>query len=103
MHFEEFSPSHIMNQVRNEAAEDFLSLLKEWKKLCICFSLIKSKDPQEQLYYFDDEVQEEDNDSIEDDGEDDPEVFEVEKILAICYGDPKEKGERGLHLKVFEL
>ncbi|KAJ4724096.1 Cytosine-specific methyltransferase [Melia azedarach] len=97
---ESLKSNHPETEVRNEAAEDFLSLLKEWKKLCICFSLIKSKDPQEQLYYFDDEVQEEDNDSIKDDGEDDPEVFEVEKILAICYGDPKEKGERGLHLKV---
>ena len=30
-----------------------------------------------------------DNDTDEADGEDD-EVFEVEKLLGICYGDPKE-------------
>lgn len=94
--------------MRNEAAEDFLTLLKEWEKLCISFSLVKSKDPQLQCDYFgmvDDGGEEEDEDdgSSEADGEDDNEVFEVERILAICYGDPKEKGERGLFLKVHEL
>ncbi|KAJ0020210.1 hypothetical protein Pint_31342 [Pistacia integerrima] len=97
--------NHPETEVRNEAAEDFLTLLKEWEKLCISFSLVKSKDPQQQFDYFgmvDDGGEEEDEDdgSSEADGEDDPEVFEVEKILAICYGNPKEKSERGLYLKV---
>lgn len=94
--------------MRNEAAEDFLTLLKEWEKLCINFSLVKSKDSQQQFDYFgmvDDggEEEDEDDDNSEADEEDDPEVFEVEKILAICYGDPKEKGERGLYFKVYGL
>lgn len=94
--------------MRNEAAEDFLALLKEWEKLCISFSLVESKEPQQQLDYFgmvDDggEEDEEDDGSSEADEEDEPEVFEVEKILSICYGDPKQKGERGLYLKVYEL
>lgn len=48
-----------------------------------------------------DEEEEEEEEDEEDENEDgDGEVFEVEKFLAICYGDPKEKGERGLYLKV---
>lgn len=92
-----------MNQVRNESAEDFLILLKEWKRLCVSFSLIPRTDPQQQLYVFDDEEEEGDDDDGDDDAEDDSQIFEVEKILAICYGDPKEKKERGLYLKVYNL
>ena len=36
-----------------------------------------------------------DNDSDEVDGEDE-EVFEVEKVLGICYGDPKEIKNTGI-------
>ena len=36
-----------------------------------------------------------DNDSDEADGEDE-EVFEVEKVLRICYGDPKEIKNTGI-------
>ncbi|KAB2607493.1 DNA (cytosine-5)-methyltransferase CMT3-like [Pyrus ussuriensis x Pyrus communis] len=28
--------------VRNEAAEDFLKMLKEWRKLCICLKLVET-------------------------------------------------------------
>ncbi|XP_038878295.1 DNA (cytosine-5)-methyltransferase CMT3 [Benincasa hispida] len=96
--------NHPETQVRNEMAEDFLSLLKEWEVLCKYFSLIKSKEPQQKyidLFANEDEDEdegenEEENEKTEDDGE----VFEVEKILAICYGDPNETKKRGLFLKV---
>lgn len=88
-----------MNQVRNESAEDFLMLLREWEKLCISFSLILRKDPEQLLYSFDNEGEEEEDDNV-DAGDDDSEIFEVEKILAICYGDSKDKKERGLRFKV---
>ncbi|KAE8675530.1 Chromomethylase 1, putative isoform 4 [Hibiscus syriacus] len=68
--------NHPETTVRNEPAEDFLALLKEWE--------------------------DDDNDEVEDkNGNDgsDGELFEVEKFLAICYVDPKENGERGLHFK----
>ncbi|XP_028051822.1 DNA (cytosine-5)-methyltransferase CMT3 isoform X1 [Camellia sinensis] len=95
--------NHPESKVRNESAEDFLSLLKEWQKLCISFSLIGSKDSQEHylvdiLKTEDDEDQDDESDG--DDGEDDSEVFEVDKILSICYGDPKENEKRGLYLKI---
>lgn len=82
-------------------AEDFLSLVKEWEVLCKYCSLVKSKEPQQKyIDLFADEDEEENEDEKT---EEDEEVFEVEKILAICYGDPNETKKRGLFLKVFEL
>ena len=72
----------------------FLLFLDEWKKLYCQFSLIKSNDiPQEQADLFGtknvtNDGSGNDNNSDEADGEDE-EVFEVEKFLGICYGDPK--------------
>ncbi|KAM3748160.1 hypothetical protein ACB098_05G087700 [Castanea mollissima] len=89
--------NHPEIEVRNESAEDFLLLLEKWEKSCYYFSLIKSNDVlQEYANLFGtenvaDDGSGDDNDSDEGDGEDE-EVFEVEveKILGICYGDPKE-------------
>ncbi|KAF5447968.1 hypothetical protein F2P56_033477 [Juglans regia] len=94
--------NHPETQVRNESAEDFLSLLKEWEKLCLYFSLISGGDfPQEYSDLFGTEdVDDGDGSSGDTDGEEGGEVFEVAKILKIRYGDPKETKERGLHLKV---
>ena len=75
-------------------------MLKEWEQLCVSFSLSKSKnlDKQSSSPFEDDGDAEDDN---EEDAED--EVFEVERILAICFGDLKEKGERGLYFLVYVL
>ncbi|KGN66422.1 DNA (cytosine-5)-methyltransferase CMT3 [Cucumis sativus] len=90
--------NHPETQVRNEMAEDFLSLVKEWEVLCKYCSLVKSKEPQQKyIDLFADEDEEENEDEKT---EEDEEVFEVEKILAICYGDPNETKKRGLFLKV---
>lgn len=82
--------------------------------MCISFNLIKAKDsrqPPPSFFHSKEEEDGENESSDESDSEDDSEVFEVEKILAICYGDPngkekrgdhKEKGKRGLHFKVLE-
>ena len=70
-------------------------LLEEWEKLYCYFFLIKSNHfPQEHIDLFGienvaDDGSGDDNNSDEADGEDE-EVFEVEKFLGICYGDPKE-------------
>ena len=99
----------IANQVRNEPAEDFLLLLKEWEKLCVYFSLGGSVDfPQDYSNIFASEDDADDDDDDDEDDDDDGgggggEVFEVEKILAICYGDPKEIKKRELYLKVNEF
>lgn len=94
----------IAKQVRNESAEDFLLLLKEWEKLCIYFSLVKSDYfPQDYSDLFGTEDDDDGSGSDDSEGEENVEVFEVEKILKICYGDPKETKERGLYLKVSDL
>lgn len=100
-----FSLIHDASQVRNESADDFLTLLKEWEKLCVYFNLVQSKSiKQHELEYFngDDEEEEEGDDNDEEAGED-SENFEVEKILDVCYGDPKDTDKRGLYFKVFKF
>ncbi|XP_031401787.1 DNA (cytosine-5)-methyltransferase CMT3 isoform X2 [Punica granatum] len=94
--------NHPETEVRNEAAEDFLSLLKEWKNFCVAAGLVGSNDqnqPYSDIFNVKDEESEDEEES-EHDNEDDGEVFEVERILAICYGDPNSKKEIGLHFKV---
>ncbi|KAK8582727.1 hypothetical protein V6N13_069499 [Hibiscus sabdariffa] len=102
--------NHPETKVRNEAAEDFLSLLKEWEKLCKKFSLLDPKKPSEDV--SSEVVEEEDDDGQgceeeekekegqDDSGSEDSEEFEVERFLDICYGDPNQIGKRGLYLKV---
>ncbi|KAF5735727.1 Chromomethylase 1 putative isoform 3 [Tripterygium wilfordii] len=96
--------NHPETEVRNESVEDFLTLLKEWEKLCIRFSLIVSNVPEKvKPYPFDMEESDEDGEdecSNDGGGKSDEEIFEVEKILAVCYGDPKKKKEPGLYFKV---
>ncbi|KAF8047035.1 hypothetical protein N665_3247s0001, partial [Sinapis alba] len=88
--------NHPETEVRNESAEDFLFLLKEWEKLCIHFSLIECADSEKYKNLYGMSVVEEVEDgSDESDVEDGGEVFEVEKVVGI-----KKEEEGGLHLKV---
>lgn len=89
--------------MRNESAEDFLMLLKEWEKLCQSFSLVGGGDSQ--LRVDPTSIEEDEGEADNDDDNDglDEEIFEVDKVLSICYGDPKEIKKRGLYLKVFNL
>ncbi|KAG5569083.1 hypothetical protein H5410_058849 [Solanum commersonii] len=95
--------NHPETQVRNEYASDFLSLLKEWVQLCVSCSLVKSSVPPHPHLKVIDEVEEdEENDDEGDDSGDDNEgeIFEVEELLEVCYGDPKENNKPGLYFKV---
>ncbi|CAH8391149.1 unnamed protein product [Eruca vesicaria subsp. sativa] len=89
--------NHPETEVRNESAEDFLFLLKEWEKLCIHFSLIECADSEKykNLYGMSVVEEEAEDGSDETDGEDGGEIFEVEKVIGIKKGE-----EGGLHLKV---
>ncbi|KAK4791302.1 hypothetical protein SAY86_031715 [Trapa natans] len=93
--------NHPETEVRNEAAEDFLSLLKEWEKLCVTVGLVDGTNEYQQYGgLFDaEDCQSDDDDDEEGDG-DKGEVFEVERILAICYGNFGKSKESGLHFKV---
>jgi DNA (cytosine-5)-methyltransferase 1 len=93
------------NQVRNETAENFLSLLKEWARLCEEFVLHGSESSYSDMNDGE-EAGQEANDEVVDDSSD-SEVFEVEKLLAVCYGNPnkaKKKANKdeklGLYFKV---
>lgn len=99
---ESLALNHPETKVRNESVEDFLQLLKEWQKLCASYSLIKSENTHELIDAMIAEDEDSNNDDEPDQDEDgsDSEVFEVERILGICYGDPKECDKRGLHFKV---
>ncbi|XP_023643751.1 putative DNA (cytosine-5)-methyltransferase CMT1 isoform X1 [Capsella rubella] len=94
--------NHPETEVRNEAAEDFLILLKEWKKLCEKFSLISMTEPMESISELEDEEGDEDEDIDETSigTELSPGEFEVQEFSAIVYGDPNRKGEKSLHLRV---
>ncbi|KAL4558478.1 hypothetical protein LXL04_036679 [Taraxacum kok-saghyz] len=67
--------------------------------LCQSYSLIGGGDsqPKEEPATIeeDEEVEEEDDNDV-----DNVEIFEVDQILSICYGDPKEIKKRDLYLKV---
>lgn len=81
--------NHPETRVHNVSADDFLLLIKSWGQLCTEYLHSQS------------ETKVEDEDTGEkNEGATDPEEFEVEKLLDICYGDPKENGESELHFKV---
>jgi len=79
--------------VRNESAEDFLELLKEWEKLCKRYNtnVVERKLPCRSNYSGSKEQEVHDNSATE---------FEISKLVDICFGDPNETGNRGLYLKV---
>lgn len=79
--------------MRNESAEDFLELLKEWEKLCKRYnSTVEERKLPCRSKYSGEKKQE-----VHDNSDDE---FEVSKLVDICFGDPKETGNRGLYFKV---
>ncbi|CAA0820719.1 DNA (cytosine-5)-methyltransferase CMT3 [Striga hermonthica] len=89
--------NHPETQVRNESAEDFLSLLKEWEQLCQRYLSAENNGFTPDDGNSNDKKDGEEDD---DDGEDVSEAYEVEKILAICYGDPNKKRKRQLYFQI---
>ncbi|KAG5533803.1 hypothetical protein RHGRI_027858 [Rhododendron griersonianum] len=90
--------NHPETEVRNEKADDFLSLLKEWEKLCKEFQLVDSdvedSDFEENNLGCDENKDNDDESSVS------PGEYEVEKLLSICYGDPNEIQKTGLYFEV---
>ncbi|KAL1315975.1 DNA (cytosine-5)-methyltransferase 1-like [Arachis hypogaea] len=93
--------NHPETQVRNEPAEDFLNLIKAWAKLCEDLKFVGS-DRIESSSIMDEDGA---NDEVDDGHESsekpsDSEEFEVERLLAICYGDPNNVKKPGIYFKV---
>ncbi|KAG8634063.1 DNA (cytosine-5)-methyltransferase CMT2 isoform X2 [Manihot esculenta] len=90
--------NHPETHVRNEAAEDFLELLKEWEKLCEKY-VVKDIESIDQLRSSTSTMANENENSPEDidisSGE-----YEVSRLVDICFGDPTGTGKRGLKFKV---
>ncbi|EYU22416.1 hypothetical protein MIMGU_mgv1a001955mg [Erythranthe guttata] len=87
--------NHPNTEVRNEDAEDFFVLLKEWEKLCKEFNLVGSKEVGS-----DEEDIDSDGSDIDDSAAVPSEEFEVEKFVGICYGNPNKLKKSSLHFKV---
>ncbi|CAL9237888.1 unnamed protein product, partial [Arabidopsis halleri] len=82
--------NHPETKVINESAEDFLRLLKEWRRLCQKFSLTPKTEPLELDSDSEDDNESENNVEGESGGyEMSSDEFEVGEVLSICYGDPK--------------
>ncbi|PNT67133.1 DNA (cytosine-5)-methyltransferase CMT3 [Brachypodium distachyon] len=79
--------NHPGTEVRNEKAEDFLALLKEWAILCDTYVHGNNSDPASPS-----EDEEEDDEPL---GKDE---FVVEKLLEICYGGSGR--EKAIYFKV---
>ncbi|KAH9321354.1 hypothetical protein KI387_015993, partial [Taxus chinensis] len=95
--------NHPETEVRNESAEHFLELLKEWQKLCLKYCEPKDQKPigrsggRMPLKPKETKKEESDDDSESEiqEGE-----FEVEYILDIRHIDPTKDNESGLEFKV---
>ena len=97
-----------MIKVRNESAENFLLLIKEWERLCVSYALVESNVlPHPYVNSSNEQVDEvggdDEDDDVDDSDGNSSEVFEVKEVLAMCYGDPKESGAVGLYCKVYLL
>ncbi|XP_047092351.1 DNA (cytosine-5)-methyltransferase CMT1-like [Lolium rigidum] len=82
--------NHPRTEVRNEKAENYLSLLQEWEALCKAYDVYNSNFLPQTMN--DDEVDE--NVPLSEG------TFEVEKFVDICYGDPNSTGKDSLCFKV---
>ncbi|XP_078152776.1 DNA (cytosine-5)-methyltransferase CMT3-like [Carex rostrata] len=86
--------NHPRTQVRNETAENFLALLKEWVKLLDEYN-VRNEHTIDTLSDFADSDNDEDGDTKLPKG-----VYEVAKLLNICYGDPHKIGNVGIKFLV---
>ncbi|PIA29804.1 hypothetical protein AQUCO_05800108v1 [Aquilegia coerulea] len=88
--------NHPETEVRNEDAGSFLSLLKEWRKLCQKFSLLDTNYSRTQPS----DLMDDENDTAEYGPKPTSGEFEVGKLVGICYGDPNKLNKVCLHFKV---
>ncbi|KAK4433200.1 DNA (cytosine-5)-methyltransferase CMT2 [Sesamum alatum] len=86
--------NHPETQIRNESAEDFLDLLKEWDCMCKRYGSHQVKELRPRIIGA---TGEEKRSKMEQKNSDE---YEVEKLVDVCYGDPTETGKRGLKFKV---
>ncbi|KAK9122643.1 hypothetical protein Sjap_012245 [Stephania japonica] len=89
--------NHLETQVRNGPADVFLTLLKEWERLCNEFSLLGTETSKKRFTLtccLDDDETVVDNSKVPS-GE-----FEVGRLVGICFGDLNKTRKEKLHFKV---
>ncbi|KAK1381682.1 Chromomethylase [Heracleum sosnowskyi] len=96
---ESLKKNHPETKVRNEAAEDYLCLLKEWQKLCTEYGLLGSKQNEDAASETISSESNKDEDKTKDSSVSTDE-FEVQDLVDVCYGDPNNVQNRGLYFKV---
>ncbi|KAI5419022.1 hypothetical protein KIW84_043291 [Lathyrus oleraceus] len=88
--------NHPDTHVRNESAEDFLQLLKEWEKLCKRYN-VGDTERKTPIRSRSSGGKKKVNSQADDNSDDE---LEVSRLVDICYGDPSQTGKHGLYLKV---
>lgn len=92
-----------MLQIRNEPAEEYLGLLKEWDKLCKRYvdnTGNKTKySPRVQKQSLS-QLQSQRSMNSRSNNKKLSVEYEVASLVDICYGDPNESGKHGLHFQV---
>ncbi|KAL0873818.1 hypothetical protein Bca101_023523 [Brassica carinata] len=95
---ESLKVNHPQTQVRNDSAGNFLLLMKEWDKLCKRY--VSNNGQTTDTLNPENSTRETSESSSSTDDDSEPEEYEVEKLVDICYGDPDKSGEYGLKFKV---
>ncbi|KNA23044.1 hypothetical protein SOVF_028590 [Spinacia oleracea] len=90
--------NHSKIQVKNETADDFLELLKNWEILCKKFVIEEKQKPFPSPQKVSD-LAEACSDG-QPDSESGADELEVSSLVDICYGDIDESGKQGLKFKV---
>ncbi|XP_024995332.1 DNA (cytosine-5)-methyltransferase CMT2-like [Cynara cardunculus var. scolymus] len=93
---ESFRLNHPETQIRNESAEDFLDLIKEWDKLCKKY-MVKEEKTQGNDSTFAGSADDKPSKAKKIVPEDE---YEVERLVDICYSDLDGTSKRGLKFKV---
>ncbi|GAB4834808.1 hypothetical protein Ancab_033076 [Ancistrocladus abbreviatus] len=89
--------NHPETQVRNETAEDFLELLKQWEHLCTKYGVKDGERAFQAKMEVSSAITKDENSR---DDEVSTDEYEVSSLVDICFGDPDESGKRGLKFKV---
>ncbi|KAL6221550.1 hypothetical protein ACLB2K_004946 [Fragaria x ananassa] len=92
--------NHEETEVRVESADDFLSLLKKWKGICVHFKIVEPDGSETPFSAFTSKDAKEEDAEAEEEDDADGEVYEVEKIIGIRYGKAKNGEENKLLFKV---
>ncbi|KAH9612714.1 hypothetical protein KSS87_000484 [Heliosperma pusillum] len=95
--------NHPKAQIRNEPAEDFLHLLKEWDKLCKRYvgeAGNKTRSSSRTQIQSKSKLQSQRSNDSRSKKKNSSDEHEVASLVDICYGDPNGNGDSGLHFKV---